>query len=130
MISIILFLIIFLLFFCNLDSLMKTRLTAFASTNDNKIYYTKILNKYTGSEFILAGISIDSAINLNSNNGSSILGTYSGIITKYMCMNKLSKKIQQPDIISQFIEKSNDLKTVGVYEILKVYSVEEKKTFI
>ena len=98
-------------------------LSGFCITDDGKIFKVTALR---GQEIFLSGLAIgnyiEQLLSIGENLGSN-LGGGLGAVMQFYSIDKLAKYMNNPTILSKFIENMPNVKGVSIIEITKVYKI-------
>ncbi len=110
---------------------LRTRMSGWATTEDGRIFKAMAINN--GQGLFLGGIATGSLVDQltnNSNNLGESLGGTVGAAAEFYSMNKSAQYMNHPEIIAKMVEEAPNISGAEVIELLKVYSITEKKHVI
>lgn len=106
---------------------MRTRMTAYATDTNGRIFKAMSVNNGQGLYFggVSAGGLVDQLSGSDSGLGESIGGAV-GAAAQIYSMNRSAKYMSQPEIVARMVESAPNITGAEVFEILKVYSIIDK----
>lgn len=107
---------------------MRTRMSGFATTDDNRIFKAMTVNNGQGlySGGVAAGSMIDQLANSSKDIGRDIGGAV-GAAAQFYAMNRQAQYMSHPEIVAKMVESAPNITGAEVIEILKVHSITEGK---
>lgn len=123
MIMIFVFLVFFLYFIFILDLRLKSRMSGWATTNDNRIFKAMVVNN--GLRLYSGGIAAGSMVDQLTNSTKDV-GVALGVAGLFYSMNRQAQYMSHPEIIAKMVESAPNITGAEVIEILKVYSIKER----
>lgn len=136
--NIVIFILLFIIFFIFLiyysvlfGLRLKSRLIGYALDSNGRIFEALIINNGQGLYFggIAAGSLIDQLIGTDSNIGSDFGGIIGASAQIYSTKRSIAY-MSHPEIIAKMVEEAPNITGAEVHEILKVYSIVNKKRFV
>ena len=110
---------------------LRSRMTGYATDTEGRIFRAMTVNN--GQGLYLGGIAvggiIDQLVGNDSSLGESLGGTV-GAVTQFYSMNRSAKYMSHPEIVAKMIELAPNITGAEVIEVLKVYSIINKKKSI
>lgn len=124
---------LFLIFYYSmiLGLRLRSRMTAYATDVEGRIFKVMTVNNGQGLYFggVSAGGMIDQLVGNDSSLGES-LGGVVGAAAQFYSMNRSAKYMSHPEIVAKMVESAPNITGAEVIEILKVYSIINKKKSI
>lgn len=110
---------------------MRNRLVAYATDNNGKIYKVMSINNGEGLYFggVAVGGMIDNLVDNGGNIGRDIGGAI-GAGASFYAMNRQAKYMSNPELVAKIIEEFPNVTGAEIYEILRVYSISDRKSSI
>ncbi len=110
---------------------LRSRMTGYATDEEGRIFKAMIINNGQGLYFggVAAGGMIDQLVGNDSSLGES-LGGVVGAAAQFYSMNRSAKYMSHPEIVAKMVESAPNITGAEVIEILKVYSIINKKKSI
>lgn len=110
---------------------LKNRMTGYATDTEGRIFKAMTMNNGQGLYFggVAAGGMLDQLAGNNSNIGKSLGGAV-GAAAQFYSMNRSAKYMSHPEIVAKMIESAPNITGAEVIEILKVYSITNRKKTI
>lgn len=107
---------------------LRARMIGWATTDDGRIFKAMTVNNGQGLYFggVAAGSMIDQLAG-NSNNLGESLGGVVGAAAQFYSINRSAQYMSHPEIVAKMVEEAPNITGAEVIEILKVYSIIEKK---
>ena len=109
---------------------LRARITGWATTDDGRIFRAMTVNN--GQVLYFSGVAADRMINqlTDNNNLGKNLGGAVGAAAQFYSINRSAQYMSHPEIVAEMVEKAPNITGADVIEILKVYSITEKKHLI
>ena len=110
---------------------LRSRMTGYATDTEGRIFKAMTINNGQGLYFggVAAGGMIDQLVGNDSSLGESLGGTV-GAAAQFYSMNRSAKYMSHPEIVAKMVEEAPNITGAEVIEILKVYSIINKKKSI
>lgn len=110
---------------------LRSRMTGYATDIEGRIFKAMTINNGQGLYFggVAAGGMIDQLVGNDSSIGESLGGAV-GAATQFYSMNRSAKYMSHPEIVAKMVESAPNITGAEVIEILKVYSIINKKKSI
>ena len=107
---------------------MRNRMVGYATDINGRIFKAMAINNGRGLYLggVAAGGLIDKIAGNNSNVGKNLGGAV-GAAAQMYSMNRSANYMSQPEIISKIVESAPNISGAEVIEILKVYSIVDRK---
>lgn len=107
---------------------LRNRVTGYATDVDGRIF--KVMNLNNAQNLYFGGVAtggmIDHLTGNNSNLGKN-LGGVVGATAQFYSISRSAKYMSHPEIIAKIVESSPNITSAEVMEILKVYSITNRK---
>lgn len=110
---------------------LRNRMTGYATDTEGRIFKAMTMNNGQGLYFggVAAGGMLDQLIGSDSNLGENLGGAV-GAAAQFYSMNRSAKYMSHPEIVAKMIESAPNITGAEVIEILKVYSITNRKKSI
>ena len=110
---------------------LRSRMTGYATDTEGRIFKAMTINNGQGLYFggVAAGGMIDQLVGNNSSFGENLGGAV-GAAAQLYSMNKSAKYMSHPEIVARIVESAPNITGAEVVEILKVYSIINRKKSI
>ena len=110
---------------------LRSRMTGYATDTEGRIFKAMTINNGQGLYFggVAAGGMIDQLVGNDSSLGESLGGAV-GAAAQFYSMNRSAKYMSHPEIVAKMVESAPNITGAEVIEILKVYSIINKKKSI
>ena len=107
---------------------LRTRMTGWATTDDNRIFKAMTMNNGQGLYFggLAAGSLVDQLSNSAKDIGRNVGGAL-GAAGQFYAMNRQAQYMSHPEIVAKMVEEAPNITGAEVIEILKVHSVTDGK---
>lgn len=107
---------------------LRTRMTGWATTDDNRIFKAMTVNNGQGLYFggLAAGSMIDQLTDSAKDIGRNVGGTI-GAAGQFYAMNRQAQYMSHPEIVAKMVESAPNITGAEVIEILKVHSITNGK---
>lgn len=110
---------------------LRSRMTGYATDTEGRIFKAMTINNGQGLYFggVAAGSMVDQLIGGTSKIGENLGGAV-GAATQFYSMNKSAEYMSHPEIVAKMVESAPNITGADVIEILKVYSIIDRKKSI
>lgn len=110
---------------------LRSRMTGYVTDTEGRIFKAMTINNGQGLYFggVAAGGMIDQLVGNDSSLGESLGGAV-GAAAQFYSMNRSAKYMSHPEIVAKMVESAPNITGAEVIEILKVYSIINKKKSI
>ena len=107
---------------------LRTRMSGWATTDDNRICKAMTVNNGQGLYFggLAAGSMVDQLTNSAKDIGRDIGGAI-GAAGQFYAMNRQAQYMSHPEIVAKMVESAPNITGAEVIEILKVHSITNGK---
>ena len=107
---------------------LRSRMTGYATDTEGRIFKAMTINNGQGLYFggVAAGGMIDQLVGNDSSLGESLGGAV-GAAAQFYSMNRSAEYMSHPEIVAKMVESAPNITGAEVIEILKVYSIINKK---
>lgn len=110
---------------------LRSRMMGFATDTDGRIYQAVTLNN--GQGLYVGGLAVGGMVDRLVGNDSSLgenLGGAIGAAAQFYSINKSAEYMSHPEIVAKMVESAPNITGAEVFEILKVYSIINRKKSI
>ena len=107
---------------------LRTRMTGWATTEDNRIFKAMTINN--GQGLFIGGLAAGSMVDQLTKNASDIgsnIGGALGAAGQFYAMNRQAEYMSHPEIVAKMVESAPKITGAIVTEILKVHSITSGK---
>ena len=107
---------------------LRTRMSGWATTDDNRIFKAMTVNNGQGLYF--GGIAVGSMVDQLADSAKDIgrdIGGAIGAAGQFYAMNRQAQYMSHPEIVAKMVESAPNITGAEVIEILKVHSITEGK---
>ena len=110
---------------------LRSRMTGYATDAEGRIFKAITINNGQGLYFggVAAGGMIDQLVGNDSSLGESLGGAV-GAVAQFYSINRSAKYMSHPEIVAKMVEAAPNITGAEVIEILKVYSIINRKKSI
>lgn len=110
---------------------LRSKITGYATDTEGRIFKAMTMNNGQGLYLggVAAGGMIDQIVGNDSNLGESLGGAV-GAVAQFYSLNRSAKYMSHPEIVAKMIELAPNITGAEVIEILKVYSIINRKKSI